>query len=143
MAKDHFLRPVLTSPQSARRLVNATRNLLLASPIETAFDSATRRRGLLGRTGLSQSEALVIAPSNAVHTFGMQFPVDLLFVNRHGMVLKRVIALRRRRIALSLRAFAVIELAAHHRGVSETSVGDVLAIIVEPASSFEPLTSNL
>jgi hypothetical protein len=58
----------------------------------------------------------------------MKFPIDLLFVRRNGTVVKRVIALKRGRIAVSFRAFAVIELAAHHPGVEQTDVGDRLEV---------------
>jgi uncharacterized membrane protein (UPF0127 family) len=117
----------------AFQLVNRTRDLVLATRLEPALDSASRRKGLLGRTGLSASEAIAIAPSNAVHTFGMKFPIDILFVGRDGTVRKRVIALGARRIAVSFRAFAVLELAANHPGVAQTEVGDVL--VVRPHSA--------
>lgn len=129
----HFLRSLKATPQATHRLINRTRGLVLATRLEPALDSASRRKGLLGRTGLATSEALAIAPSNAVHTFGMTFPIDLLFVSRDGTVRKRVVALRRGRIALALRAFAVIEFAAHHPGVAQTQVGDVLGVSSQSA----------
>lgn len=129
-ARMHFLRPILASPGAAHRLLNASRGLVIASRILPAFDSASRRTGLLGRTELPESDALIIGPCNAVHTFRMQFAIDLLFVNRDGQVLKRVIALPRGRIAVCLRAFAVIECAPHHPGVAQTAVGDVLVPVV-------------
>lgn len=132
MARTHFLRPILASPDAAHRLVNVDRDLVIAARVLTAFDSASRRTGLLGRSGLPESDALIIAPCSGVHTFGMQFPIDLLFLDRHGRVLKRVVALRRRRMALCLRAFAVVECAAHHEGVARTSAGDVLTVTSEP-----------
>lgn len=132
MARENFLRPILASPRSVHQLVNADRGLVLAARILTAFDSASRRTGLLGRTGLPESDVLIIAPCNAVHTFRMQFPIDLLFVDRRGRVLKRVVALRRGRIAVCLRAFAVIECAAHHPGVGRTAVGDVVVVTAAP-----------
>ena len=102
--------------------------LVVVSSSAHAGDSAARRRGLLGRDHLPPEAALIIAPSNAIHMFGMRFAIDVLFVSRAGRVLKRVVALGRRRVAFSPRAFAVVELAAHHEGVGKTEVGDVLAI---------------
>jgi len=43
----HFLRPLLE--HRAAQLVNERTGALVAAVFETAFDSATRRRGLLGR----------------------------------------------------------------------------------------------
>ncbi len=124
-----FLRPILASPDVSHRLLNASRGVVVASRILPAFDSASRRTGLLGRSELPESDALAIAPCWAVHTFRMQFAIDLLFVDRDGQVLRRMIALPRGRIAMCPRAFAVIECAAHHPGVSQTVVGDVLRVV--------------
>ena len=46
----------------------------------TALDSKSRRKGLLGRDTLADRHALVLAPCGSVHTFGMRFPIDVLFV---------------------------------------------------------------
>ena len=101
---------------------------MLATEIETAFDSGSRRRGLLGRSSLPRGTALAIAPSNAVHTFKMQFPIDVVFVRRDGRVVKRVTNLVPRRIATALRAFAVLEFAAGSEEVASTQVGDQLTV---------------
>ena len=55
---------------------------------------------------------MIIAPCNSIHTFFMRFPIDAAFVDRQGVVLKASTELVPWRIALSLRAFAVIELPA-------------------------------
>jgi uncharacterized membrane protein (UPF0127 family) len=78
----------------------------------TAFDSKTRRTGLLNHDHLPQGHALVIAPCNAIHTFFMKFPIDVAFLARDGRVLKVRSAVAPWRITASLRAHAVIELAA-------------------------------
>lgn len=128
MARPHLFEPLLTKHASAYRLVNRTRGLALADQVEQAFDSRARRGGLLGRPALSLNTVLAIAPSNAIHTFGMQFRIDLLFVSREGLVIKRVLALKAGRVAAALRAFAVLEFAAGHPGVAATEVGDQLAV---------------
>jgi uncharacterized protein len=128
MAASHFLGPLLRDASVPKRLVNKSRDIVLATHVEGALDSQSRKKGLLGRTSLPADHALIIAPSNAVHMFGMQFPIDVLFARRDGEVVKRVIALQRRRIAVAWRGFAAIELAAHHPGVAQTQVGDRLAI---------------
>lgn len=56
--------------------------------IEYATTPFKRMRGLLGRTGLPQGDALVITPCNAVHTRGMQFAIDLRFFNRKGVLVR-------------------------------------------------------
>lgn len=125
---DHFLRQLLAAGGRSGRLVNATRSIVIATTIELAGDSAARRRGLLGRDHLPPEAALIIAPSNAIHMFGMRFAIDVLFARRDGRVVKRVLQLRPRRLALAWGAFAAIELCANHPAVAGTSVGDYLKI---------------
>ena len=137
----HLFQPLLRSNARSHQLVNRTRGVLLATQVETAFDSRSRRRGLLGRQALPADTLLAIAPSNAVHTFGMRFPIDVLFVARDGRVVKRVVSMQARRIAAALRAFAVLEFGAAHHGVAQTRVGDVLAfeeIAAPPAAPAVP-----
>jgi uncharacterized membrane protein (UPF0127 family) len=124
----HLFTPLLARPDSPHRLVNSSRRLVLAARIETAFDSSSRRRGLLGRSSLPRGTVLAIAPSNAVHTFKMQFPIDVMFVRRDGRVVKRVTNVAPRRITVALRAFAVLEFAAGSEDVAATQVGDQLVI---------------
>ena len=119
---------MLRDGASRCRLVNRTRGIVLAETVETAFDSRTRRTGLLGRDALAPDAVLAIAPSNAVHTIGMRFPIDVLFITRAGRVTKRVLQLRPVRIAASLSAFAVLEFAAGHPAVAATAVGDEVAV---------------
>lgn len=100
----------------------------IASQIEVAFDSKTRNRGLLGRTGLPPGSALIIAPSNAVHTFGMRFPIDVVFARRDGIVVKIRAAVPRSRMTFALGGFAVIEFAAGETERSSVRVGDHLVV---------------
>ena len=103
--------------------------MTVATVLELAGDSTSRNRGLLGRSGLPPQQALILAPSSFVHTFFMQFPIDILFVARDGQVLKVRRAVPARRIAGRFGAFAVIELAAHTLNRSQTAAGDRLSIV--------------
>jgi uncharacterized protein len=124
----HLFTPLLKGSSGSWRLVNRTRGIVLATRVETAFESKTRRTGLLRHDSLPHDTVLAIAPSNAIHTFGMRFAIDVLYVRRDGTVLKRVLNLRPRRISASLRAFAVLEFGAGHPGVAGTDVGDTLVV---------------
>lgn len=94
--------------------------------LKLAGDSSTRRRGLLGRPPLAHGEGLVIVPSQGIHTFGMQFPIDVLGVARDGRVLKIRRAVPARRLVFCLRAFAMVELAAGAAARLGVHVGDAL-----------------
>jgi len=128
MSRPHFLQPLLRRSARPGTLKNLRTGLLVATQVETAFTSADRKRGLLGRDGLAPGQALVIAPTNLVHTFAMRFPIDIVFANREGRVLKVSRAVPPRRIAGSLRGFAVLELAAGEAGRSDTRVGDIIQV---------------
>jgi uncharacterized protein len=121
-----FLSPLLRPGATGYVLENERTRRVVAAELLTAFDSASRRQGLLGRDALTPGSALIIAPSNAVHTFFMRFAIDIAFVRRDGRVIKVRSAVRPYRLAASLRAFAVIELPAGALTQSDTRRGDTL-----------------
>ncbi len=67
-------------PGTRFELVLEPSGRVVVPDLEVAVDSATRKKGLLGRDGLADGCGLVIAPTNAVHTFFMRFPIDIVFV---------------------------------------------------------------
>ena len=109
-------------------LVQASDRRVVVPRLELALDSATRRKGLLGRDGLDPGAGLVIAPSNSVHTFFMRFAIDIVFLHRTGRVLKIRHRVPARRVAVSAIAHAVLELPAGAAATAGISVGDTLAL---------------
>ena len=83
-----FLRPLARAPDLRWALANTRTGRVVAHRLLAAFDSASRRKGLLGRRSLPDGQAMIIAPCRAVHTFFMQFSIDILFVSKDGRVLK-------------------------------------------------------
>jgi uncharacterized membrane protein (UPF0127 family) len=53
-----------------------------------AETSLARLRGLLGRSGLSSGEGLLLRPAASVHTAFMRFTIDVVFLDRDLRVLK-------------------------------------------------------
>jgi uncharacterized protein len=123
-----FLSPLLREPEGRYRLVSGRTGQTVADALSTAFDSRTRRTGLLRHASLPLGSALIIAPCNAVHTFFMRFAIDVAFVARDGRVVKVRLALRPWRIAAAWGAFAVIEMAAGAAAASRLVAGDQLSI---------------
>jgi uncharacterized protein len=126
-----FLNPLLRNPGIPHVLVNARTGAMIARQLLTAFDSASRRKGLLGRESLAEGTALIIAPSNAVHTFFMRFPIDVAFVSKDGRVLKVRHAVPKRRAAFALRAYAVVEMAAGALQKLDTRAGGTFLVSAE------------
>ncbi len=105
---------------------NLTKGTIIASEAFGAGTSQERRTGLLKHQSLPQGQGLWIVPTEAVHTFGMKFSIDLLFLDRRKKVLKIRQDMGRRRIAICLRAYSVLELPAGTIQSTGTSVGDQL-----------------
>ena len=121
-----FLQPLLRDPRRTWMLASHTGGMI-APRLEAALDSASRRRGLLGRERWTDS-ALVLAPCNAVHTLFMRFAIDVLFVDRAGSIVRMRRAVPPWRIALAWRGFATIELPAGTIDRTGLREGDRLAI---------------
>lgn len=122
------------------RLVNARTDRVLASRVEMAQTRVERKRGLLGRSGLAEGAALVIVPCFAIHTVGMQFAIDVVFVDAHGRVKKIVRDLPPWRMSASPSSRAVIEMAAGSllpAGV--LSVGDRVYVELGPKEAPPPV----
>ena len=129
----HFLRPALAVGAGVVLAIEG-RPEPLATVAELAVDSTSRRRGLLDRDQIPHETALVIAPTSAVHTFGMRFPIDIIFAARDGRVLKVRPAVPRSRIAFAFRAFAVVEMAAGSAARVGLRKGDRLVVRTGPAA---------
>jgi len=124
----HCLTPLLQDPGARFGLWNRRTGQPIATRLLPAFDSAARRQGLLGRTGLAEGEALVLAPCSAIHTAFMRFPLDLIFLNRAGTVLKTAPDVPPWRIRAAWRGFAVVELAAGALAASDCRRGDTIEV---------------
>ena len=124
----NFLLPMIERAEGAYELRNVRTGRLVAHTIIPAFESATRRKGLLGRDSLEDGVAMIIAPSNAIHTFWMRFPIDVAFVRRNGEVVKVQEALAPWRAAVAVTAYAAIEFAAGTLRRADVRVGDSLSL---------------
>jgi uncharacterized membrane protein (UPF0127 family) len=69
-----------------------------------------RLRGLLGRTGLSSGEGLLLRPAGSIHTAFMRFTIDAVFLDAADCVVKVASALRPWRTAACRGARSVLEL---------------------------------
>ena len=116
------------------RVTNLTRQVEIADCIEIADRGERRRKGLLGRSGLAAGEGLWIVPCEAVHTFGMQFPIDLVYLDRAARVVKTRSHVRPGRLSACLSAHSVVELPSGTVQGTLTRAGDKLELIPVPIS---------
>ena len=132
---DQLRQRFLSSPAPRRvnrlRVTNVSRSIQLADRIEVANSSRSRSKGLLGRDGLAAGEGLWIIPCESVHTFGMRFSIDLVYLDRQLRVRKARRQVRPWRLSACFTAHSVIELAAGTLDGKNVQRGDLI--------SFSPL----
>ena len=112
-------------------IYNKTRETFVATEATVADSYLRRLVGLLGKTKrwAQLGRGLWIVPSRGVHTIGMMFPIDLIFLSKEKEVVHVEEHLRPFRIsAVSLKATSVLELPAHTVFRTGTQVGDRMEI---------------
>jgi hypothetical protein len=88
----------------------------------------SRMRGLLWRKPLESTEAILLSPCNSVHTFGMGYPIDIVFLNSEYQVARVVSNCMPRRMFFCKNAKHTLELAAGQAMQMGFKVGTQIAI---------------
>src|ERR1700691_5634943 len=112
------------TPDTRLRVSNVTRGTVLATRLEVADSGPKRNKGLLGRKGLADGEGLWITPCESVHTFFMQFPIDLVYLDRKNRVRKLCNSVPAWRISVCLSAHSILELPCGTIRNTMTQAGD-------------------
>jgi uncharacterized protein len=118
---------------------------VLGNRVKAADSSLARLVGLLGRSALPDGEGLWIVPCQAIHTVGMRFVIDAVFLDKARRVVALRPSIRPFWMAMSLKAQTVLELPPRTISRSETEVGDQLEIsakVLSPPPATIP-TSKL
>ena len=93
-----------------------------------AVTAWTRSKGLLGRSGLDPDEGLWIQPTGSIHMWFMRFPIDVVYADRDGRVLKLVRGIRPWRMSACRGAKVALELPVGAIDRAGVQVGDHLVI---------------
>src|SRR6266851_10232936 len=110
---------------------NQTRECFLSLDVTAADTIFSRLRGLIGRLKLRSDEGIWVVPSRGIHTLGLLFPLDLIYLDEHYRVIHLVEYFPTFRIApLRTQAESVLELPTHTIYSSQTQPGDQLVICV-------------
>lgn len=107
-------------------------NQIVASRLLVTRGPLERMRGLLWRPRLREGEAMYFDRCHAIHTVGMRYAIDVVFLDRAGTVVRVVEALDPMRMALCWGARATVELAAGECERRRIRISHRLRI-VEPA----------
>jgi uncharacterized protein len=106
---------------------NRTRQAFLATELSVADSHWTRVRGLMGTPvkDFDLGHGLWIVPSQGVHTLGLRYPIDLVYLSEDRTVLHVEENVKPWRIApMLMDAATVLELPCHTVWNTATAVGD-------------------
>jgi uncharacterized membrane protein (UPF0127 family) len=121
---------------------NQTRQVYLATALAVADTHWTRLRGLLGlrSSDFGNGSGLWIVPCHGVHTLGMGFPIDVVYLDRALTVIHVQRDLRPWRFApVRAQAASVLELPCRTATETSTVVGDRIEITVAKDGRVRPL----
>jgi len=124
-----------------RRVRNQTRQTDLATSLALADTHWTRLRGLLGLApgDFRNGYGLWIVPCHGVHTLGMAFPIDVVYLDRELTVVHVQSDLRPWRFApIRSQATSVLELPCRTAAETGTVVGDKIEITLGKETSITP-----
>lgn len=109
------------------RAINQTRQIVLVQEGIVAANAWARLRGLLGHPPLQSGQGLLLRGEKAIHTIGMGYPIDALFLDRTG----HIVHLERTMVPLRAspmiwKSADVLELPAGTIERTGTSLGDTI-----------------
>ncbi|HEY7307215.1 MAG TPA: DUF192 domain-containing protein [Bryobacteraceae bacterium] len=108
---------------------NKTRESFLSLNVAPADTPFRRLRGLLGKIRLKADEGIWVIPSRGVHTIGLLFAIDLIYLDSDHKVIHLIESFGSFRIGpVRRRCASVLELPTRTIYSSQTQVGDELLI---------------
>ena len=108
---------------------NRNRESFLALRVAPADTLLLRLEGLLGRIRLKPDDGIWLIPSRGIHTFGMLFAIDLIYLDAANRVIHLVEHLGPFRISpIRIKCASILELRSRAIYASNTRIGDQLLI---------------
>lgn len=112
-------------------IANVTRQNVLASTARFADSYFSRLLGLLISPALPDKSGLVLQPCSSIHTLGMRFAIDALYIDHNNRVLHAIQSMKPWRIGpIDPYAAYVIELPAGVIAQTQTHIGDHIQLMV-------------
>ncbi|NQU09451.1 DUF192 domain-containing protein [bacterium] len=109
-------------------LFNTTKKTVVSEHCRFANSVLKRMVGLLNRKVFAPGEGLLLDKCYGIHTVGMRFPIDVLFLSRDLCVMRAVKALPPLRTCMVRHAVYVLELPEGAIDRSQTVAGDQIQI---------------
>ncbi len=112
------------------RIINVSKGKVIAERAEMADNFFSRLKGLIGKKSISDSEALVLRPCVAIHTLGMKFHIDVIFLGKDNTVVAIRKGLPPNRLAgFHFNAISAVELPSGTLERTGTTIGDRIEIV--------------
>jgi uncharacterized protein len=104
--------------------------LIYAQKVIKARSLFARMKGLLGRKFLGPDTAMIIDPCASIHTLGMRFPIDVVFLDASNTITAIASHVKPGRLCVSggWKARRVIESEAGLLPLSSLHIGDTLTV---------------
>jgi hypothetical protein len=112
-----------------RRIICEDTGAVLAEECGLALTTCQRFRGLMLRRELPEGQGMLFPHCSSIHMFFMRFPVDLVYLDREGEVVKIVEGLKPWRLSFCSGARSALELPAGTVQRTGLEVGQ--AVVVE------------
>lgn len=107
---------------------NVTQKKIIATDATLANTFFARLKGLLGTKNLGTGKALLIRPCNSIHTIGMNYAIDVLFLDKHDSIVKTIKEMPAGKFSLCSSSCYVIELPPGTIEATGTVVGDMVSL---------------
>jgi uncharacterized membrane protein (UPF0127 family) len=112
------------------QVINRTRGQTLIERAVVARTAEERRRGLIGRASLTRGEGLVLPGTKSIHTFGMHFAIDVLFLDSEGCAVHLIEKIKRSRVSpMVWRSAMVLEMSPGLLAQTGTELGDRIELV--------------
>jgi uncharacterized protein len=108
---------------------NKTKESFLGLNVRCANTSFARLKGLLGMFSLPSDQGLWVVPSRGIHTIGVLFPIDVVYLDADREVIHVLEHVGPFRLTPILwKSDSILQLPPHTIYASDTKVGDQLVI---------------
>jgi uncharacterized membrane protein (UPF0127 family) len=108
---------------------NRDRESFLGLRVTCADTPLTRLKGLLGRIRLNADSGLWLIPSRGIHTIGMLFAIDVIYLDAANRVIHLIEHLGSFRVSpIRMKCASILELPLRAIYSSNTRIGDQLVI---------------
>ena len=110
-------------------VINSSKRRWIVSRVKKADHFLSRILGWIGKAKVDPETALWVKPCWGIHTYGMNFPVDVVFLAKNSNVLSVVPNLPKNRVSpFVFSARSVLVLPAHSIERSKINIGDKIEI---------------